>query len=322
MTYPEQARFAKQLAAELDAEFMDLDGGNGYSFCVRRGDRRFFSGAGNICSYPINSSSGYTLSRDKAHTKAALSAFGLPTIEGSHFFVSDSHVKWRNPGHESYDAEPYARSLGYPVFCKPINGARGDLAEIVRSSTELAHYMARAAKTYQAVLIERFVEGVEHRVVVHDGRSLFHITKSPPFLEGDGRRTADQLLALRNEELAGTGVSPYPPSALPLEPDDVPAAGARIPLRGRRNLSAGGEVEQVSDTVPIALNRLATEATRAVGLRLAGIDFFDLSPQQDLSRLVIIEVNGNPTLRAVERAGFQEVILQVWRSMIVEEIER
>lgn len=86
MYYPDQARYARLAAEDLGLRFVDLDGGNGYVFAIIGSMSKILSGAGWICSYPINSASSYTISRDKAHTKSVLSQAGINVIVGSHFF--------------------------------------------------------------------------------------------------------------------------------------------------------------------------------------------------------------------------------------------
>ena len=43
---------------------------------------------------------------------------------------------------------------------------------------------------------------------------------------------------------------------------------------------------------------------------------FDVSSKADLSDLVVIEVNGNPGLLSLERAGRRDIIDALWTSML------
>lgn len=87
-------------------------------------------------------------------------------------------------------------------------------------------------------------------------------------------------------------------------------------LAGRRNLSAGSDVEEFTTDIPAALAETALRAAKAVGLRVAGVDIFDISPARDLSSLVIIEVNGNPAIASLEGLGRDDLIDRIWRTIL------
>lgn len=322
MFYPDQARYAKLAAAELGSEFVDLDHGNGYLFAVRGNGKEFFSGAGSICAYPINNATSHTIARDKAHTKRVLSHYGLPVIPGRPFFLSPDFSKLRNAGYEVSDAVMYARELGFPIFCKPLMGGRGDFAEVVHDAALLHDYIERAGKRYDAIVIERLMSGAEYRVLVHDGRALYYAAKRHATMRADGTSSVTELLAQVNRKLKGTGISPYTAAAVAeLDSNIVPRAGTLVPLAGRSNLSAFGEIDSLDTCVPQALENLAAASCRAIGLRIGAVDIFDISEQRDFSQLVVIEVNGNPGITTLEKAGHIEVAVGLWKSMIRELLE-
>ena len=324
MTLPDPARYAMDAAAAIGADYADLDQGGGYLFRITKNGRSVVAGAGGISSFPVNSATAFTLSRDKAHTKSVLRSVGLPVIDGGLFFAHRLRAGLRGPGREIDDARAFAARLGYPVFAKPNQGSRGNFAEIVSDDAALQDYARRVAVEFESFLIEPVMRGPEHRVLIHDGSVVFHAMKQAPALVGDGHRSAQTLLSQLNAELAGTGVSPWPVSVLGIagrDPSSVPARNERILLPGRRNLSAVGEIESFSDSAPPALANLAGKAVEALGLRIGAVDLFDLSPRGDLSEPVIIEVNGNPGLKTLEIAGRPELIRKIWVSMLSELLE-
>ncbi len=321
MYYPDQARYAQMAAAELGFEFIDLDENNGYLFAISDGRNRVLSGAGWICSYPINNAASYGISRDKAHTKAVLMAGGIKVIHGNHFFVSPSDAALRNPGHELHDAYPFAAQIGYPVFCKPNHGARGDYAERITDEPSLRNYVNRLPSVYDAFLIEQVIQGDEYRVVLQDRRPIYYALKRPPHLIGNGVDDLSQLLDSINRSLAGTRVSAYPASAATatgLSLSYIPSLGEKILLIGRQNLSALGEIDLLETNIPGPLYDIAAACCTAIGIRLGAVDIFDTSAKRDLSELVVIEVNGNPTLKALEQAGRLDIIITIWKDMLIE----
>lgn len=318
MPIPDSTRYAKDAAEAIGACFEDLDDGGGYLFRITKDGHTVLGGGGNICAYAVNSAAAYTISRDKAHTKAVLIANGLPVIPGGLFFAHRRRAALRTPGREAEDALTFAARLGYPVFCKPALGSRGTFAEIIDDAAALSGYVQRVAVDFEAFLIEPVLQGAEHRVFVQDGRAIFHSTKAEPALVGDGMSTLDQLLVALNRKVVAEGVSAVQPSSLHQDLSRIPAKNERIALPGRRNLSAAGGIEQVSETVPAPLARLGIAAVAALGLRVGAVDVFDVSATGDFSDLVVIEVNGNPGLRTLELANRYDLIRSIWTRMLIE----
>jgi D-alanine-D-alanine ligase-like ATP-grasp enzyme len=321
MSLPDPARYAMDAAAAIGADYADLDNGGGYLFRVSKGGKSIVCGAGGICSFPINSATAFTLSRDKAHTKTVLKDAGLNVVEGGLFFAHKRRVGLRGLGREAEDARRFAAELGYPVFVKPNQGSRGNFAEIVSDDAGMADYIERVAVEFESFLIEPVVRGAEHRVLIHDGAPVFHSVKEAPFLTGNGQQSVASLLAELNLSLSASGVSSYPPAVMGLagwRPQDVPAKGDRISLPGRRNLSASGSVERIAPGAPPMLAEIAARAVAGVGLRIGAVDMFDLSGANDLSEVRIIEVNGNPGLKTLELAGRKDLVGAIWTSMLNE----
>lgn len=323
MSLPDPARHARIAAEIIGARFEDLDAGGGYLFRVSKAGRSVVLGAGGVCSFPINSATAFTLSRDKSHTKSALRAEGLPVIDGGLFFAHQRRVGLRGPGREIEDAVVFAQTLGFPVFCKPNTGSRGNFAEIIASADLMRDYARRLAVEFEAFLVEPLIRGTEHRVLVHDGRVVFHAVKQEPALIGDGVRTLQAIADDLNARLAAEGLSPWPPAAIAAagDPASVPPAGMHILLAGRRNLSAEGDIAAFSTDAPVALADLSRRAVAAVGLRLGAVDVFDVSPARNLSDLKIIEVNGNPGLKTLELQGRADLVMAIWTSMLTERLE-
>jgi D-alanine-D-alanine ligase-like ATP-grasp enzyme len=320
MVRPDAARYARDAADALGVRFEELDP-EGYLFRLSHRGRSVLSGAGAVSPYFVNSATAVSIARDKAHAKSVLRAAGLPVIPGGLFFAHDRRRALRGSGREVADAVTFANRLGFPVFCKPNTGARGNLAEIVASELALLDYAGRVAREFEAFLVEPVVAGAEHRVVAQDGCAVFHVEKAAQALIGDGAATIGELLSAANARLRGTGVSNYPAATLAASGVDLgrrPATGERIDLPGRRNLSAHGDLASFSTDPPGPLADLALAALTALNLRIGGVDIIDASPARDLSALVVLEVNGSPGLKSLELAGRYDLVLGIWSAMIRE----
>ena len=232
------------------------------------------------------------------------------------FFVTERWAEMRSPGREPADALAYAAGAHYPLFCKPISGSNGLYAEVIADAAGFADYLRRVAREHFAILIQPFLRGTEHRVFVLQGAPLFSYRKQQPSVTGDGVSTLRALVeALPRDTvppIAQTRARDVTGALASL--DDVPVAGAQLVLEGAANRAAGGASVDVREGAAAPLARIALAAAEAIGLSLAGVDIFDLSPARDLSQLVVIEVNSNPMIQTLEEAGRWDLITAIWRA--------
>ncbi len=202
------------------------------------------------------------------------------------------------------------KTLGGAAFVKPLTGSRGDFAQAVHGEAALVRYLDDVMKYYDAVLIQRIVEGIEYRVFLLDDDVLYCARKYPPSVTGDGVHTVRELLAAHNDTLRARGLSP---ASLPNNDpslDAVPATGERREIPGRMNLSAGGTMVLADAPSETAIT-LSRQAARAIGLRVAAIDMFvDIGGNPDA--IEIIEVNSNPSIRLLEDSNRGDLILKIW----------
>jgi D-alanine-D-alanine ligase-like ATP-grasp enzyme len=305
------ARYAAHAAAACGYVFRSLDGVDGYLFEVRDGARRALFATGQGSPYALNDANAASLARDKSFCAEALRAANLPMLPGRLFFVTKRWAEMRTPGREPEDAKAYAASAEYPIFCKPISASNGLHAEVIADAQAFEDYMQRVAREHFAILAQPYVQGVEHRVFVLEGRALFSYRKRQPSVAGDGESSVLRLI-----EKAGLPARTRPRDAqgsvLPL--DTIVPRGAVVVLEGPANRSAGGVSSDLMDGGPPALAKLGIEAAAALGLRLAGVDVFDVSPARDLTQLIVIEVNSNPMIATLEDHNRWDLIDTIWRA--------
>lgn len=310
------ARYAAYAAEACGYGFRSLDGADGYLFEVTDGVRRAMFAAGAGTPYALNDARAASIARDKAFCAEVLRRSGVPVLAGEKFFVTARWAEMRTPGREPEDALAYVRAAKLPVFCKPLAASNGLYAEVIESVNAFADYMQRVSREHFAILIQPFVRGVEYRVFVLEGRPLFSYRKQLPRIVGDGRSSVRTLV----EGLSREAGAPAPRirarggAGVLLGEDSVPADGAILILEGPANRAAGGGAEALRDGASDPLARVALAAAEAVGLRLAGVDMFDLSPRGDGSQLAVIEVNSNPMIATLEDGGRWDLIAEIWRA--------
>jgi cyanophycin synthetase len=240
------------------------------------------------------------IAQDKQLTKSLLLAAGVPVPEG----VSV----------ETYEeAVEVMRRLNAPVVVKPRDGNQGKgVTTNVVTEDHLAIAVRAALEYSDDLLVERFVPGHDHRLLVVGDKLVAAARREPPHVIGDGVLTVRQLVdrvnadprrgdghatsltKIRFDEIAHARlrIQGY-------EADSVPPQGARVILRNNANLSTGGTATDVTDEVHPELARRAVEAAQMVGLDICGVDVVCESVDQPLEaqRGGIVEVNAAPGLR-------------------------
>jgi glutathione synthase/RimK-type ligase-like ATP-grasp enzyme len=309
-SYPDQSVYAEFACAEFGLAFVDIDGGTGLVFSVASKTKSIHFGAGRCSWYPQNNATASTLTSDKYFTNIILESAGVPTLGGEYFFLHDRHRAHRAAGHEREDASEYFRRLGATAFIKPLQGSRGDFAQVIHGEAALVRYLGEVSQTYNSILIQPIASGIEYRVFLLDDEIVYAARKYPPFVLGDGVHSIRDLLAAHNEALRSRGLSPASDDRDP-SLDAVLAKGERREIPGRMNLSAGGAMVLEAPRSDAAF-ALARKAARALGLRVAAVDMFtDIGGEPEAIR--VIEVNSNPSIRLLEEINRGDLILKIWR---------
>ena len=237
------------------------------------------------------------ISRDKDLTKTLLKSCGVPVPEGR--LVDSAEDAW--------DA---AEDIGLPVVVKPSDGnhARGVFTNLMaREEVESAY--AAAVVEGSGVIVERYVRGSEHRLLIVGGKLAAAARGETAKVVGDGRSTIDELIDSQinsdprrgaAEEfpldiiaLADNPVARLEVSRQGFAPDSVPAAGREVLI-----VRSGNHTDDVTDLEHPETAATASLAARIVGLDIAGVDLVceDISQPLDGQRGGIVEVNAGPGL--------------------------
>ncbi|MBX3647150.1 MAG: cyanophycin synthetase [Rhodocyclaceae bacterium] len=238
-----------------------------------------------------------SISRDKDLTKSLLSACGLPVPEGR--IVSSPEDAWEA-----------AEEIGLPVAVKPTdaNHARGVSLELtLREQVEAAYHVALTEGS--EVLVERYIPGIEHRMLVVGGKLVAAARGETTSVVGDGRANIVQLIdsQINSDPRCGEDESfPLEPLQLDKAPEVVLTLQRQgftpesIPPAGKKVLIAltGKLADDVTDEVHPEVAEVATLAARVVGLDIAGVDIVaeDISRPLESQRGAIVEVNAGPGL--------------------------
>lgn len=211
------ARYARRAADALGWAFASLDGDDAYVFEVRDGDRARVFACATATPYVENPAAAYTVARDKHFTALALARAGVPHLPGRLYFASARGQGWRTPGRERADLLREAPQIGFPFFCKPVAGSRGEFAQQIDDAAALERYLDAVGAQHDAVLLQPVVQAPECRVFVHRGQALFWYDKTLPATGG----------AARPRNRAQGGRSGEPRTEVPAPLADCAVAAAR-----------------------------------------------------------------------------------------------
>jgi cyanophycin synthetase len=240
------------------------------------------------------------IASDKEETNRILGDLGLP-------------VARQRLVHDEERAIKAAERLGFPVVVKPLDANHGRGVSIGMTDPEQVRAAFKLAREHsRAVLVESFLEGYDHRMLVVNGKLIAVAKRMPGHVVGDGRHSVRELVELTNQDpRRGIGHEKVltrleiDHQALRLlerkgyGPDSVPPAGELVFLRSTGNLSTGGTSIDMTDVVHPDNRAMAERAAKAIGLDVCGIDFLcpDVTRSWKEVGGGICEVNAAPGFR-------------------------
>lgn len=216
-----------------------------------------------------------------------------------------------------------------PVVVKPPNDSKGDSVHIgIVDFAEFENAFAAVAAVSESVLVERFIEGVEHRVTLIYGKVAAAARRIPANVIGDGTSTIAQLVdeknRMRAELVDGKNTlrtESINPVHYQIPIDDavlrklatqghelasVPDRDARIWLRANSNVHSGGDGVDATDELRPDEIAMAEKTAKAIpGLRISGLDLMLPRDGQGTTPYVL-EINGAPQISGHHYPWFGE----------------
>ncbi len=240
------------------------------------------------------------LASDKEETNKILGALGLPVPRQE--LVSDASGALRA-----------ARKLGGTVVTKPYNGNHGRGITInISSEDEIREGFAAAREHSRSVIVETYIGGDDHRLLVVNGELIAATKRTPGHVVGDGTSDIIELVDIVNadprrgvgHEKVLTRLELDAQADLMLERVgynhfSVPKQGEVVYLRSTANLSTGGTATDVTDIIHPDNRDMAVRAVRAIGLDVGGVDFISPNIAESYKSIGggICEINAAPGFR-------------------------
>jgi cyanophycin synthetase len=242
------------------------------------------------------------ISCDKEDTHNLLSDLGLPVPKQRMIYNTRAAVR-------------AARHIGYPVVVKPLNANHGRGVSINLTEDdqiETAFTEAKHHSTGNAILVESFVTGFDHRMLVVNNELVAVAKRVPGHVIGDGKSTISELIEIVNSDpRRGIGHEKVLTNLeldnqahrlmeeAEVTEDTVLPDGEVLYLRSTANLSTGGTAIDMTDVVHPDNRDMAERAIMAVGLDVGGVDFLidDITKSYKDIGGAIVEVNAAPGFR-------------------------
>ena len=240
------------------------------------------------------------IASDKEETIRILGDLGLP-VPRQRLIYSEA------------EALRVAKYVGYPVVVKPLNANHGRGISIRLTEPEqVSAAVAVAQQHSRGVIVESFIEGLDHRMLVVNGELIAVSKRVPGHVLGDGVQSIEALVEeVNSDPRRGVGHEKVLTrlefdqqaerllAKLGYSKDSVPAAGETVALRSTANLSTGGTAIDVTDMVHPDNREMAVRAVKAIGLDVGGVDFLttDIGQSYTDTGGAICEVNAAPGFR-------------------------
>lgn len=253
---------------------------------------------------------GFKWQESKVISKLIMNSLGMPTA--SHVLISGIE-----------ELEGAVKRIGFPCVIKPVDGGGGiGVTANIQSFKQLVVAFQLANSVKQGlVLLEKHIEGSDHRLMVIDGKFIAAIRREPSSVVGDGTHSIQELLdQLNSQRYKNIVKSRYHKiiqndvilrnhlATQSLKLEDIPAQGQKVTLRSNANLSTGGLCTDLTKQCHPEIKQMALILAKAFGLHTLGLDYItsDISQSPADNGGVFIELNTTPGLSACVAAGWEE----------------
>ncbi len=202
---------------------------------------------------------------------------------------------------------------GYPLVIKPIDGnhGKGNTTNILSYDMAVTA-MINAQRYSRSVIVEKFITGVDFRILVINYKFICAALRTPASVIGDGEHNIQYLIDEVNKDprrgyghekvLTQITIDNDTHKMLAEKGynlDTVPLTGEIVLLKSTANLSTGGTSTDVTDEVHPVNIFMAERIAKIIGLDICGIDVMapDLERPITESGGAVLEVNAAPGFR-------------------------
>ncbi|MGP9489743.1 ATP-binding protein [Glutamicibacter sp. AOP5-A2-7] len=207
------------------------------------------------------------------------------------------------------DALALADQVGFPVVLKPETGSMGQgVLTNLAAPEELKEAYKFLEKNFsgKAIMLEKHIFGDDYRILVVGKNVVGAVRRIPANVLGDGESSISKLITEKNQTRkqnpflsSGRIVVDFEVEKCLRDQgktlDEIPRKNEKIYLRRVANASAGGDVEDVTDTLSQTIKSAAIRSVQCFpSLVIAGVDFIIDDHKSELSEFSVLEINTRP----------------------------
>ncbi|MDO9536917.1 MAG: cyanophycin synthetase [Thermoplasmata archaeon] len=243
---------------------------------------------------------GVEIADDKEQTKEILDEAGVPVPRGESVDTLESALL-------------VANDINYPVTVKPLVEHHGKgITANVKTDGELKTAYNSARKFHELVVVEKHLEGYDHRLLVINGELVAAARRETASVMGNGKSTIRELIDMINKDprrgighekvLTKIKIDSMTKRLLKqqnLKLTDILSEGRLLHLKSTANLSTGGCSIDVTDEVHPQIKRMAERISKIININVMGIDVVAPHLKRPLKETNggVIEVNAAPGFR-------------------------
>lgn len=238
-----------------------------------------------------NSAQSFVICGYKDKARQFLANYNLPVAPGG---IADTQA----------EAAKLFKKLKLPLVVKPNHSIHGrGITTHVNTLAKLRRAYRSAREWSSRIVIEEFVPGFDHRVLVINDRIIYVTKKMPAGVVGNGKQAISKLITQENRLRRSRKKKLYP-IVLDTETREilkkqgyamssVPPKGKRVSLRTNANVSTGGEGVDVTNKIHPKIAGICLKSVSLLGNFIAGVDIITPDITKPLPAK-IIELNSRP----------------------------
>jgi D-alanine-D-alanine ligase-like ATP-grasp enzyme len=228
---------------------------------------------------------------DKYLLKKKLSSQGFPVAKGSAFLSLSQALKTFH-------------QLEKPVIVKPRAGSRGrHTTTFVYTEEDFIKAFKIAKQLCVWVMVEEHLFGDVQRATVIGGKLIGILGGSSPKVTGDGKRTIQELITLKNdqrpEKVKEIKINPLFMERQGLNLDTVLPEGKTVSLSEKIGVNYGGTSYDCTNEAHPETKEMLEKAGQSLDISILGFDFIipDITKSYKEQKCGIIECNGAPFIQ-------------------------
>ena len=300
-------------------EFGYIEFGDGSRHFVTRTDIR------------INSIGPYDIAKDKYHTDKFLKKFKYPVVPSELFYSEKFRAEFSFYEKGLEEAVIYAEKMSYPVITKPNNGLQGNDVCKVFNEKQLRRALLKTFKKYEKVLVQKFAEGRDYRIIIYNGTFISAYRRNPLTIVGDGIHSIHQMIEkIQHQAIKENRSVKFDYDSIKsvlarkkMKITSIPEKNERIVLLDNANLSTGGYAEDVTNVIHSEYVKSAIAASNDLNFKLSGIDLMvdgDITEAPKRRKWAFLEINASPGFDWYSRLGTEqhERIIDLFRRIIAD----